>query len=57
MKSAQSLTNKIESLRKIMIETARIHGFSSPNTVKISQELDVLLLLLIREKNSKNTKI
>lgn len=39
-----------------MIETARIHGISSPNTLKISQELDVLLLRFIIEKNSGNHK-
>lgn len=40
-----------------MIETARIHGFSSPETIRISQELDGLLLLLIREENSKILKL
>ncbi|MGQ4668616.1 aspartyl-phosphate phosphatase Spo0E family protein [Metabacillus halosaccharovorans] len=53
MTTNQSLNIKIESLRKLMIETARIHGFSSPSTVKVSQELDELLLLLIREQNTK----
>lgn len=53
MTTYQSLTNKIESLRKLMIETARIHGHTSPKTIKISQELDMLLLLIIIEKNSK----
>ena len=54
MTTTQSVTTKIESLRKLMIETARIYGFTSPNTIKISQELDTLLLLMISQKNSKD---
>lgn len=54
MTTTPSLTTKIESLRNVMIETARTHGFTSPETIKISQELDSLLLIKIREKNSKD---
>jgi len=57
MDTTQSLTNKIESLRKLMIENARVHGMSSPITVKTSQELDALLLILIKENNSRKTQI
>ena len=39
-----------------MIENAKIHGMSSPLTVKTNQELDALLLLLIKEKNSQIIK-
>lgn len=52
MSDNQYSTDKIELLRKKMIETAKIHGFSSPVTLKISQELDALLLMQIKDKNS-----
>lgn len=49
----QLITKQIEDLRKRMIDSAKINGLHSPITVKISQDLDALLLLLIKEKNSK----
>lgn len=45
MSSNQGLTEKIEYLRKQMIEIGMKNGLNSPVTVKISQELDMLLMV------------
>ncbi|WP_226670303.1 aspartyl-phosphate phosphatase Spo0E family protein [Metabacillus litoralis] len=37
-----------------MIKTASVHRFSSTKTIKISQELDALLHIIVREMNSKD---
>ena len=50
----QPLIDKIEYLRKQMIETGLKHGLNSPATIKISQELDTLLVSYIKEKSSKD---
>ncbi|PMC36654.1 hypothetical protein CJ195_14575 [Bacillus sp. UMB0899] len=53
MDTNQCLTKKIEYLRKKMIETGLKNGLTCPTTVKISQELDVLLMTYIK-KTHKN---
>ncbi|UOQ43236.1 aspartyl-phosphate phosphatase Spo0E family protein [Halobacillus salinarum] len=49
----KSLTFKIEQLRKKMTETAIQQGFSSPESIQISQELDHLLNLYQNQKKQK----
>lgn len=46
----------IEKKRKKMMKYAKIHGFSSPKTVKCSQELDKLLNLVHKLDHSSQTK-
>ncbi|WP_285767133.1 aspartyl-phosphate phosphatase Spo0E family protein [Peribacillus sp. SI8-4] len=46
----EALHEKIEILRKELITTALKYGFTAPNTLHISQELDKLLNLLGKEK-------
>lgn len=50
MDSMEALHEKIEILRKELITTALKYGFTAPNTLHISQELDKLLNLLGHEK-------
>jgi len=42
--SIEELKQEIDSKRKLMIEAGAIHGFTAEQTVKISQELDELLI-------------
>ncbi|MFB7639635.1 aspartyl-phosphate phosphatase Spo0E family protein [Peribacillus butanolivorans] len=44
--------NKIETMRKELINTALKHGFTSPKTLHLSQELDKLLNILVHEQES-----
>ncbi|OIJ12031.1 hypothetical protein BKP37_14730 [Anaerobacillus alkalilacustris] len=37
------LEMKINSLRALMVSTAQLKGFTHPDTIKCSQELDVCL--------------
>lgn len=37
------LQDRIDVLRNYMIDTAELNGLSHPNTIKCSQELDILL--------------
>lgn len=39
----QELLNSIDELKKILIDRALTHGFTNPNTIEISQKLDILL--------------
>ncbi|PMC34573.1 hypothetical protein CJ195_22440 [Bacillus sp. UMB0899] len=50
----QPLIDKIEYLRNQMIETGLKHGLSSPATIKISQELDALLMSYLKEISSRD---
>ncbi len=50
MESMEELHEKIEILRKELITTGLIYGFTSPKTLHKSQELDKLLNLLGHEK-------
>ncbi|MGP4082843.1 aspartyl-phosphate phosphatase Spo0E family protein [Bacillus sp. Marseille-Q3570] len=55
------LVHTIERKREQMLETARVYGMSSSETLKCSQELDKLLQLHlannIRERNLNKLKI
>ncbi|MFD9625668.1 Spo0E family sporulation regulatory protein-aspartic acid phosphatase [Peribacillus muralis] len=48
----EALHEKIEILRKELIATALKYGFTAPNTLHISQELDKLLNLLGQDKET-----
>lgn len=50
MESMEALFEKIEILRKELITTGLIYGFTAPKTLHKSQELDELLNLLKNEK-------
>ncbi len=52
MNSMEALHERIEILRKELIATALKYGFTAPNTLHISQELDKLLNLLGQEKET-----
>ncbi|KRF67202.1 hypothetical protein ASG99_16355 [Bacillus sp. Soil768D1] len=52
MKSMELLHNKIETMRKELINTALKHGFTLPKTLHLSQELDKLLNILVHEQES-----
>jgi len=41
--SLEELENRIDLVRIYMIETATLYGFTHPDTIKCSQELDILL--------------
>jgi hypothetical protein len=49
------LTKMIEANRKKMIELSKIYGICSIEVVECSQELDMLLNLLMNEKGFENT--
>ncbi|MGG0413775.1 Spo0E family sporulation regulatory protein-aspartic acid phosphatase [Peribacillus simplex] len=49
----EALHEKIEILRKVLITTGMIYGFTAPRTLHKSQELDNLLNLLGHEKRTK----
>ncbi|MBT2693627.1 aspartyl-phosphate phosphatase Spo0E family protein [Bacillus sp. ISL-55] len=46
------LTTLIELNRKKMIELSKLHGMSSSEVIKCSQELDVLIHVMMDEKHS-----
>ena len=50
MESMKALDEKIEILRKELITTGLIYGFTAPKTLHKSQELDELLNLLGAQK-------
>jgi len=49
--STQQLIQRIETLRKRMITTATVQGFTSHESLEISQELDRLLNLYENKNN------
>ncbi|QHE54252.1 Spo0E family sporulation regulatory protein-aspartic acid phosphatase [Pontibacillus sp. HMF3514] len=51
--STQHLIQRIESLRKRMIKTATVQGFTSHESLEISQELD-RLLNMYENRNNRN---
>lgn len=51
--STQQLIERIESLRKRMIQTATVQGFTSRESLEISQELDRLLNLYENKNNQR----
>jgi hypothetical protein len=48
MSKAADLMKKIEILRTKMISVGMSEGLTSPNTIKLSQELDKLINLKLR---------
>ncbi|QTM99251.1 Spo0E family sporulation regulatory protein-aspartic acid phosphatase [Sediminibacillus dalangtanensis] len=54
MENSQSLLEKIEYLRNKMTKVALRKGFTSNESISLSQELDHLLNTYEKSKNNKN---